>query len=166
MGMETTYLCSLYDQMFINVISDAESLRWSDVQWIQLYQHVAKLSGIIDTDCYLNAAAMMVMVGLRDERLAKVNLQQKMSEVKCDLGCTLVEDPAVPAVSDTLSGTFRYGTLWHHHPDHRLELSCEDPEFSKREYPCRSVRFGLGDGCVSDRHGRKNPGREIGGSDQ
>lgn len=89
------------------VIADA-SWKYSDLQWLRIYNAAVKRGGMLH-QYYLSVGAMMAMVGRNDDSQATSNQYLACKRnLQSGLGGSIVDKPLAGKESDELAGRFRY----------------------------------------------------------
>ena len=93
------------------MVTDADSARISEIDWLRCYSHIVRTYGLTRTGCYLSTAGLLMMLGKNDKEIAhQSGLGETVKKICNPLACEIVENPKTQKSSDVLSGKFRQGT--------------------------------------------------------
>ena len=98
----------LYFQL-VNSEAIAEgSWKFSELEWLRIYNAAVKRGGMMHQNYYLSDGAMMAMVGMNDDAQASSSKYLSCKRnLRPGLGGGIVENPLVQKESDELAGKFR-----------------------------------------------------------
>ena len=107
----TAYGCMVFGVCNNNVVTDADSARISEIDWLRCYSHIVRTYGLTRTGCYLSTAGLLMMLGKNDREVAhQSGLGETVKKICNPLACEIIENPKIQKSSDVLSGKFRQGT--------------------------------------------------------
>lgn len=109
-------ICAYASMVFgttpVRVVTDQQSTEYDDEEWIRLYSHICRTTGLAKTGAYLTTESMMVMMDLHKSGYAgHGSVDAAKKDVSCPLGCMSIKDPLIPKKADELAGLFREGTM-------------------------------------------------------
>ena len=56
-----------------NVVTDADSAKISEKDWLRCYSHLVRTYGLTRTGCYLSTAGLLMMLGKNDKEVAHLS---------------------------------------------------------------------------------------------
>ena len=96
-----------------NVVTDADSAKISEKDWLRCYSHLVRTYGLTRTGCYLSTAGLLMMLGKNDKEVAHLSgMGETVKKICNPLACEIVENPRTQKNSDVLSGKFRQGSTF------------------------------------------------------
>ena len=96
-----------------NVVTDADSAKISEKDWLRCYSHLVRTYGLTRTGCYLSTAGLLMMLGKNDKDVAHLSgMGETVKKICNPLACEIVENPRTQKNSDVLSGKFRQGSTF------------------------------------------------------
>ena len=96
-----------------NVVTDADSAKISEKDWLRCYSHLVRTYGLTRTGCYLSTAGLLMMLGKKDKDVAHLSgMGETVKKICNPLACEIVENPRTQKNSDVLSGKFRQGSTF------------------------------------------------------
>ena len=109
----TAYGCMVFGVCNNNVVTDADSAKISEKDWLRCYSHLVRTYGLTRTGCYLSTAGLLMMLGKNDREVAHLSgMGETVKKICNPLACEIVENPRTQKNSDVLSGKFRQGSTF------------------------------------------------------
>ena len=94
-------------------VTDADSAKISEKDWLRCYSHLVRTYGLTRTGCYLSTAGLLMMLGKNDKEVAHLSgMGETVKKICNPLACEIVENPRTQKNSDVLSGKFRQGSTF------------------------------------------------------
>ena len=109
----TAYGCMVFGVCNNSVVTDADSAKISEKDWLRCYSHLVRTYGLTRTGCYLSTAGLLMMLGKNDKDVAHLSgMGETVKKICNPLACEIVENPRTQKNSDVLSGKFRQGSTF------------------------------------------------------
>ena len=109
----TAYGCMVFGVCNNKVVTDADSAKISEKDWLRCYSHLVRTYGLTRTGCYLSTAGLLMMLGKNDKEVAHLSgMGETVKKICNPLACEIVENPGTQKNSDVLSGKFRQGSTF------------------------------------------------------
>ena len=88
-----------------NVVTDADSAKISEKDWLRCYSHLVRTYGLTRTGCYLSTAGLLMMLGKNDKDVAHLSgMGETVKKICNPLACEIVENPRTQKNSDVFIG--------------------------------------------------------------
>ena len=109
----SAYGCMVFGVCNNNVVTDEDSAKISEKDWLRCYSHLVRTYGLTRTGCYLSTAGLLMMLGKNDKEVAHLSgMGETVKKICNPLACEIVENPRTQKNSDVLSGKFRQGSTF------------------------------------------------------